>query len=703
MYIKKVIIVHFLLLSILTNLLLAKEYTNTSYYVAYDTTDKTNFALVMPSVQKIYTHKAGHILPSDLSQVDTQFTAFPTYDNGKLCFTPLNTNASGNNGASIMANKCYDVYFFYTQKDTIPSNQVSFILSYLPTNTIYEGIAGDAKSFKRVKQGSTIQNENSPTGEDYALFTFNTYRTIVTFQNPSYQEFDTTSYKGLFFYHKDLASSSYQLKQLSDATFNALTQKQQLQVADKILSTLFFAYQPSILSEKINMGNFISGIQNNLREETTDIGWVEDEILNNEKYHQHDYNEQVAVDILTRFYVMKNLDSYFLKNWVAYILTQTIMFSPAYELDSTHTPNIARVYNRIVRMLNVESGMRYISYVHMSSEDNWRRFRSPEDNGREMLEIFTLDNDDAHVPIAGQALKNWKLDKDHDTLVVGLNQNREPLQLFNTTVYNGDDFYRELSKSSMFTNGVTHRLVDFFFPNETSAMKNQLTNSIVSSRPETWQDILLQIVFSEAYLLDTRRAKSAEELFYSLAKKTDFQHRTDTFHEFKYALEEMHQASMKYKLGKRTRVPLDTLSFATYHKYIRERMLLRKSNPKKSTDYKAWDRQGWDELFLKNENLTLDINNAQSSLTSIIQYLFTSLLARSANEEELSLFHNHMLRDQSESNQTKVFRYTFDIFRPYSDPQKAYEKQEYRKKNIAIIVLDYISRLTETYTFNEVK
>ena len=703
MYIKKVIIVHFLLLSILTNLLLAKEYTNTSYYVAYDTTDKTNFALVMPSVQKIYTHKAGHILPSDLSQVDTQFAAFPTYDNGKLCFSSLNTNASGNNGASIMENKCYDVYFFYTQKDTIPSNQVSFILSYLPTNTIYEGIAGDAKSFKRVKQGSTIQNENSPTGEDYALFTFNTYRTIVTFQNPSYQEFDTTSYKGLFFYHKDLASSSYQLKQLSDATFNALTQKQQLQVADKILSTLFFAYQPSILSEKINMGNFISGIQNNLREETTDIGWVEDEILNNEKYHQHDYNEQVAVDILTRFYVMKNLDSYFLKNWVAYILTQTIMFSPAYELDSTHTPNIARVYNRIVRMLNVESGMRYISYVHMSSEDNWRRFRSPEDNGREMLEIFTLDNDDAHVPIAGQALKNWKLDKDHDTLVVGLNQNREPLQLFNTTVYNGDDFYRELSKSSMFTNGVTHRLVDFFFPNETSAMKNQLTNSIVSSRPETWQDILLQIVFSEAYLLDTRRAKSAEELFYSLAKKTDFQHRTDTFHEFKYALEEMHQASMKYKLGKRTRVPLDTLSFATYHKYIRERMLLRKSNPKKSTDYKAWDRQGWDELFLKNENLTLDINNAQSSLTSIIQYLFTSLLARSANEEELSLFHNHMLRDQSESNQTKVFRYTFDIFRPYSDPQKAYEKQEYRKKNIAIIVLDYISRLTETYTFNEVK
>jgi len=32
----------------------------------------------------------------------------------------------------------------------------------------------------------------------------------------------------------------------------------------------------------------------------------------------------------------------------------------------------------------------------------------------------------------------------------------------------------------------------------------------------------LQIVFSEEYLLNSSRAKSAEELFFSVAKKTDF-------------------------------------------------------------------------------------------------------------------------------------------------------------------------------------
>ena len=387
-------------------------------------------------------------------------------------------------------------------------------------------------------------------------------------------DFNQEEYKGLVFYPKSLSASDYSLSQLSNAEFNSLTDTQKHQVADKLLSTLFFGYPLHELQLKIDSGTFIDDIISGLNEESTDRAWLENHILDEEKFRQVDYNEQEAVDILARFYAMEDLDSYFLKNWIAYILTQTIMFSPAYELDSTHTPNIARVYNRIVMMLNVDSGMRYITYVHMSSEDNWRRFRSPEDNGREMMEIFTLDMDDSHVPIAGKALQNWKLDRDSDTLVVSLNQNTQPLSLFGTTIYTGDDFYREMAKSDLFTKGVTRRLVDFFFPNATVSKRSQITTRLVSSNPETWQDILLQIVFSEEYLLHRSRAKSAEELFFSLAKKTEFKHRTYTFHEFKDALEDMHQASMKYKLGKLKRVPLDTLSFANYHKYISERMLL---------------------------------------------------------------------------------------------------------------------------------
>ncbi len=507
-------------------------------------------------------------------------------------------------------------------------------------------------------------------------------------------------YKGLYSYYQNIPVENYRLQPLTDSSFNALSSTQQLQVADKLLTTLFFAYPHDILQNKISSGNFLQDIQTALKTDTTDKATLESTIIDDEKFQQSTYNEQEAVDILSRFYAMENLDKYFLNNWISYILTQTIMFSPAYELESVHTPNITGVYNRLVVMLGEESGMRYMTYVHMMSEDNWRRFRSPEDNGREMLEIFALDMNDAHVPIAAQALQNWRLDSDHDTLVVGLNQNTMPLSLFNTTIYNGDDFYRELAKSDLFTYTVVQRLVSFFFPQNSESKKTQITNTIVQSQPETWQDILLQIVFSEEYLLHTTRPKSAEELFYSTAKKTYFKHRRNTFHEFKDRLEDMHQASMKYKLGKLNRVPLDTLSFANYHKYIRERMLLTKSNPDYEEEYNSWRRHGWGEDFVANENFNFDVNNEEESLISLVNYLFLAMANREATEAEMTLFKEHMLQEEDNVN---ILRSNFNMVRTYTDLETQTKKREEYKRNIAIIVLDYISRLTDTYTLKEVQ
>lgn len=548
--------------------------------------------------------------------------------------------------------------------------------------------ANGAKSF------SIVLRDRSNNISDTLTFT------IVKVPDP---KFDIV-YKGLTLYHQNMASSEYALNQLTDSEFNALTSVQKRQVANTLLSTLFFGYPYKKLQEKINSGHFISGIQSTMEEETTDKTWLENHILDDDIFTQYSrWAEPQAINILSRFYAMKDLDSYFLKNWTAYILTQTIMFSPAYELESTHTPNISSVYNRIVTFLNEESGMRYITYVHMMTEDNWRRFRSPEDNGREMLEIFQFDMDDRHVPIAGQALQNWKLNTDGDTLEVGLNQNTEPLNLFGTIITNGDDFYRELVKSDLFTKGVTRRLVNFFFPEATETKKQQLTNAIVSSQPETWQDILLQIIFSEEYLLHNQRAKSAEETFFSLAKKMNFKHRKSTFYYFKDALEKMHQASMKYKLGKLKRVPQDTLSFAYYHKYIREQVFIRKSDPNAIDNYASWSRQGWDESFVANDNFTLNEEDGIASLESFINYLFNSTISRNPTPNEMALFKEHMLENKSDTDTTKVLRYAFNLIETRNDAEEQRKRRESRKQAIATIVLDYISRLSETYTFVKVK
>jgi hypothetical protein len=153
-----------------------KEYNNTSYYVAYDIDDPTRYALVMPSIQKIYTHKAGDI--QNLHRVDSDFSAFADYDNGTLCFPGLTPESSGTYGTSIMASECYEVKFFYTQKERT-DNGTAFILYYKPSDRVYEGLAGQSTSFKVVKDGMSIQNNNSLTGEDYSHFRFDVEQSKV--------------------------------------------------------------------------------------------------------------------------------------------------------------------------------------------------------------------------------------------------------------------------------------------------------------------------------------------------------------------------------------------------------------------------------------------------------------------------------------------------------------------------------------------
>ena len=514
-------------------------------------------------------------------------------------------------------------------------------------------------------------------------------------------EFSKTEYKGLVFYHKNLPPSSYKLEQVDDDTFNALTNAQKLQVANKLLNTLFFGYPLKELKTKINSGSFISDIQNGLTVDSTDKEWLENYILNDEIFKQYTREWQLPQvnKILARFYAAKKLDRYFFNNWTAYILTQTILFSPAYELTNTHTPNIASVYNRLVNMLEVESGMRYITYVHMMSEDNWRRFRSPEDNGREMLEIYLQDGKDSHVPLAGQALKNWALSSDGDTLEVGLNKNRKPISLFGTTIYTGEDFYRELAKSSAFTRGVTNRLVDFFFPNKSAQERANIASKIVSSNPETWQDILTQIIFSKEYILNNYRAQSAEETFFSLAKKMNYRVKKDSMYALRVNLESMHQASMKYKLGKIDRVPLDTLSFAYYNKYIRIYVLLKHARDTQ-TNHESWNYAGWQDSFVDFDKFNNDSRDDVASLRGLVTYLFEAILGRDAKEDEQNFFKNHMIEQRDGK---ELFKSEFNMFVTRDDPDDQEKRRKDNKYRIVISVLDYISRLSETYSQMEVK
>ena len=495
------------------------------------------------------------------------------------------------------------------------------------------------------------------------------------------------TYKGLRFYAKDMSVSDYKLAQVDDITFNALSNEQRLIVANKLLSAMFFGYPLPKLKERINRGDFISTLQDQIRKNKNDRSSIEEALLDKDLFFQSRYANDEVNKILARFYMLKYLDKYYFENWISYMLTQTIMFSPAYELPSSAEPNTERVYSALVRDIQDESTISYTTYLHMMSNDNWRRFRSPEDNGREMLEIFALNFDDKLVPIAATALQNWKLDLDNDTLVIGLNENTKPLKMFGTVIYTGEDFYRELAKSKDLQIGVVTRIVDYLFTSVSQNKKKQIIDTVIKSNPQTWQDIFVQLLFSKAFLFDSNREKSAEELFYSLIKKMNYKHYKRSFYNFKNALNSMNQATMRYKLGKLKRVPLDTLSFMNYHKFIREMVMIRAANSKKLDNYSAWDSQGWRQEFISDDKFEFFENNPEASLESFVNYLFETTISRKAKQNELELFKAHILS----SDKSKYSTSSFDL--------KKLKNREY----VAIVILDYISRLSELYQYKKVR
>ncbi len=492
------------------------------------------------------------------------------------------------------------------------------------------------------------------------------------------------TYKGMPLYSREMPISQYALTPVSNTRFYSLTEAQQEIVADKLLATLYFGMPREEIKSLIDGGDFITSIRTMINESTNDLSVAEERLNDSADDGEFFFSDWPAGasetgKILARFYVLDNLDKEYINYWSAYVLASTILFSPASELPSSQNPNIERVYSSLVRAFRDEFTLEYTTFLHMISDDNWRRFRSPEDNGREMLEIFLQDFDDSLVPIAGQALQNWRLDG--STLVIGLDENTEELVLYGETIIDGYDFYRAVVKSSDFTKQVTSRLVNIYFPTFTNQKKELVIANIVASDIGTWKDILLQIVLSEAYLFESDKPKAAEELFYSLSKKVHFEHHRRFFNYFAKDLMDMNQASMRYKLGKYVGVPLDTQSFITYHKTIREKVLI---------PYRTNWRGGWlTQELVPNELFDgVDTTNHTAVLEHLIDYLFMTIIARPATTSEKDMFKAQMLTANGE------YMHPFRIIRDDDNIDQ--------RRYVAIVVMDYISRLTQNYKFEKV-
>lgn len=484
------------------------------------------------------------------------------------------------------------------------------------------------------------------------------------------------------------ASATGDLSPLSSTEFNRLPALQQYAITNNLLATF---YQGVAARHFFNLSSGTTALA--LRQDASNIESVrravETDLPDPAPYvaraNAYTYFTDAAPSVTTKYYSTRPLvlpqaelfefplsRDYF-HRWMAYVLMNSILFSPALELDSVRSPAVSTIYDDLVRMMDDGKTIRDIVYAHLISGPNWERFRSPEDNTREMLEIFLNRFIDAEVPLAATTCKNWSVTYDANgisSIVRGSNANTAPQQLLGASVVSCEDFYRALVNHQDLIPTVATVLVNQFFFNASVETKEKLIAKIVAANPTSFDALFSIILFSRAYLLDTARTRTAEETFFGLAHRLGWKAAANFFENFtdvrnpesaSITLLRMGQGSMLYKLGRSARVPTDTLNFSLQHKLLRESLLLNRLDS--ATDGNG----GWVVAALLDDPEVAGLSN-----DDFIDYLFLSTLLRRAQPTERSAL-NRVITARGYAAD-RVMR--------------------------AMLVFDYVARLPELYSMH---
>jgi len=462
---------------------------------------------------------------------------------------------------------------------------------------------------------------------------------------------------------------------LSSAEYKQLSAEEQYTVANRLMGTLykgipadeFFDLNQGLASPKVGGGgDFINRTARQMTKELPNSGDYLQQINDNYSLSESRYSQEMPTAMMYDLPVSRD----HFTHWMAYNLANTILFSPALEMDSADYFDVHRVYSKLVSRINDNMSIRDIIYQHMISQENWRRFRSPEDNTREMIEIYLgLFDQDAEVPKASQACQNWHLTGDSEDyqLVITLDENIVPQKVLGQWINNCFDFYRTVSQHPKVTARIVNVLVDHFFVDMEQDKRAALVQSIVNSNPTRFEHIFTAIIFSREYLLNSERPRRMEETFFNIAHRLDWKPHTNFFRDLNNPsgsssfpnMVQMKQPSMTLKLGRWAFQPLDSLSFSYYHKLVRERLLISYSSSNANNN-------SWGLDFIEKA--------ANLSDEDFIHYLFISSIGRKANGQELITLNDVIANRNYLTNRPAQAR----------------------------IVFDYVSRLPETYFNNRI-
>ncbi len=565
---------------------------------------------------------------------------------------------------------------------------------------------------------------------------------------------------------------------LSQSSFNSLSKEDQYMVANKILAPMmkgiavddFFETSNGLDNLNVKATNFVN---NTLSALNTDLSTAQINAINQDIFGYDLLNDdgtpmmdedgntlsvqskyrfdgsEPQQQLVARMYEMPISKNQF-NAWMAYFLANTIMFSPAREMESTDSNDVYTVLSFLETELSAETPIRDIIRKWMPRQSRFRVARSPENQVLEIKEnylgIFNdLPEEIADTQSGAQACSEYYLTDDSEDYTLRsdpANKNTTQVLFQGYYVTTCEEVYDIVAGHPNVIPRVTEVLINYFLSGRPQSARHSLRNAIVEQEPTTFKQIFTGIIFSREFLLNTRRPKSFEENAMAFLHRAHwnaqansgnmnrdgirnvFASRSNNFRtNDKKNMTNMGQAPMEYKIGRYPDVPMDVLSFAAYHKAMREDILISQSSwsgsrhPDENDElFPVYDgalyEAGWEKLKPSIENFDAE---------DLINFTFLMTLGRKATTEESITF--DYISDSGGNNQPAATTVTGELEfflmeglrrgKFYTDDDDSIcirtdngrcdGEREYNADDIMEIMLDYISRLPEFYYFSTVQ
>lgn len=546
---------------------------------------------------------------------------------------------------------------------------------------------------------------------------------------------------------------------LTQQEFDDLSPEDQFMVANKLLSTMyrgipadaFFDLTQGLEEPVIQYENFINSTFTALTTSMSnediirvnqDIFGIDDDIDTEDvdesipaRFTNIDNNEphQIFMARNHTYPISKNQ----MDQWMSFFLANTIMYSPAREMDSTNNQDVDRVLAYLSTQLNKDATMRETVRGFLHNLSRWRVSRSPENHALEMFELYLgIFNDtpeeQQNTINGGIACSAWYLtDNGGDYQLLKDNTQygiAEPVKVFDQYIYDCEDLYDVVAGHPLLVPRMVEVISNYFLDGMSAEQKLDVVESIVATNPETYQDVFLAVMFSKAFLLENTRPKTFEENAFNFLHAMHWTPRSNEYPLNSGVLDRVYDSSnnsnligvhnmgwaaMDYKIGRTPFLPMDVLSFAAYHKAIREWVLL---------ETKAYDGN----RFPEREDFTDDVDSPREppfeivngafyiagtenlkpemeALTpaELVDFVFLSAMGRRAEEaEKTALLEEGEVRDYLRYYENDEGLEVLSLRRSGGGDDELYE---YWTDDYVQLMLDYISRLPEFYYYRAVQ